>query len=253
MPSEIESRAGELVECRGSTGNGTKRLGGLAAVFGSLSQLLPGGFHEIVSPGAFAQSKAAGWPGVLAKFEHRDVLGSIRGNTLALEITRAGLDYVVDVVPSGIGEHAYALAQRGDLASSFAFNVLDDWFELGSDGIPLRHLESLKLLDVSCVAHPAYEDATCAMRRLGEQVGAPFRRRAESCRKWSSGSVFHPHRPPEPSRQASADLPSARGRTYGDALGHTVNATARGRRKDGHLTPHQKVIETYAMDPAWLE
>jgi uncharacterized protein len=253
MPSEIESRAGELVECRGSTGNGTKRLGGLAAVFGSLSQLLPGGFHEIVSPGAFAQSKAAGWPGVLAKFEHRDVLGSIRGNTLALEITRAGLDYVVEVVPSGIGEHAYALAQRGDLASSFAFNVLDDWFELGSDGIPLRHLESLKLLDVSCVAHPAYEDATCAMRRLGEQVGAPFEDVRSHAENGRLAAFF-----------TRADRPNHRGKrplTYhqrevelmGMRWGTPLTPQQEAVEKMRHLTPHQKVIETYAMDPAWLE
>jgi uncharacterized protein len=172
---DIEQRTGELVECRGGTGDGLKRLGGLAATFDSRSQLLPGGFHEIVSPRAFDQSKANNWQGVLAKFEHRDVLASIRGNTLALDIIPGvGLDYTAVVVPSAIGEHAYALAQRGDLASSFAFITTSDWFEMGSDGLPVRHLESVELKDVSCVATPAYPDATCAMRRLGEQVGAPF-------------------------------------------------------------------------------
>jgi uncharacterized protein len=175
MPSEIECRANQAaVECRSTASNGLKRLGGLAAAFGSPSQLLPGGFHEIVSPGAFAKSKSDGWPGVLAKFEHRDVLGSIRGNTLVLDITPRGLDYTVDVVPSSVGEHAYALAQRGDLASSFAFFVLDDRFELGRDGIPVRYLDSVLLLDVSCVATPAYSDATCAMRSLARQMSAPY-------------------------------------------------------------------------------
>jgi HK97 family phage prohead protease len=174
MPPEMERRPGELVECRGSTANGLKRLGGLAAVFGSPSRLLPGGFHEIVSPRAFASSKAEGWVGVTAKFEHRDILGTIRGNTLALDVTGQGLDYTVDVVSSSIGEHAYALAQRGDLASSFAFVTLEDWFEMGRDGIPVRHLDSVSLRDVSCVADPAYSDSTCAMRSLARHMSAPY-------------------------------------------------------------------------------
>jgi uncharacterized protein len=174
MSDYTEQRAGQLVECRGSTGNGVRKLGGLACVFGSRSQLLPGGFHEIVSPRAFDQSKADGWVGVSAKFEHRDVLGTVRGNTLALTLTAAGLDYTVDVVPSTIGDHAYALAQRGDLASSFAFIAQSDWFEMGSDGIPVRHLDSVLLRDVSCVTDPAYLDATCAMRSLARQMSAPY-------------------------------------------------------------------------------
>jgi HK97 family phage prohead protease len=172
---ETETRATELlVECRGVNDDGLKRIGGLAAVFGRQSRLLPGGFHEIVSPQAFSKSENDGWLGVSAKFEHRDILGTTRGRTLRLEVTPAGLDYTVDVVPSAIGEHAHALAMRGDLASSFAFQTIDDGFELGGDGIPVRHLESVRLIDVSAVSDPAYLDSTCAMRSLARHMDAPY-------------------------------------------------------------------------------
>jgi phage head maturation protease len=71
MPSEIECRANQsAVECRSGE---QRRIGGLAAAFGSPSQLLPGGFVEIVDPQAFSASRESGFGGVIATYEHRDL------------------------------------------------------------------------------------------------------------------------------------------------------------------------------------
>ena len=150
MRNEIECRANQsAVECRGG---GQRRIGGTAAVFGVPSQLLPPGFVEIVDPQAFSASRETGYRGVIATYEHRDLLASVKGNTLWLEITPRGLDYTAELVTSR--SDVYELCQRGDLSSSFAFTVNgggDSWSY--TEGHPVRTLNSvaLKTLQPSAV------------------------------------------------------------------------------------------------------
>jgi HK97 family phage prohead protease len=169
MPSEIECRANQsAVECRSG---GQRRIGGLAAAFGSPSQMLPGGFVEIVDPQAFSASRETGFRGVIATYEHRDLLASIKGNTLWLDITPRGLDYTAELVASR--SDVYELASRGDLSSSFAFISIDDsWSH--SEGHPVRTLHSVSLRDVSAVSTPAYLDADVGLRSLANFVHAPY-------------------------------------------------------------------------------
>jgi HK97 family phage prohead protease len=169
MPSEIECRANQsAVECRSG---GQRRIGGLAAAFGSPSQLLPGGFVEVVDPQAFSASREGGFRGVIATYEHRDLLASIRGNTLWLDVTPRGLDYTAELVASR--SDVYELASRGDLSSSFAFiSINDSWSH--SEGHPVRTLHSVALKDVSAVSTPAYLDADVGLRSLANFVHAPY-------------------------------------------------------------------------------
>ena len=183
MPSEIECRANQsAVECRSG---GQRRIGGLAAVFGTPSQLLPGGFTEIVDPQAFSASRQTGYAGVICTYEHRDLLGSIKGRTLRLEVTTRGLDYECDLVASR--SDVLELASRGDLSSSFAFSVNgggDSWSH--REGYPVRTLHSVSLRDVSAVSTPAYLAADVGLRSLAAYVQAPL---ADVTRYAQNGSL----------------------------------------------------------------
>jgi HK97 family phage prohead protease len=162
-PSPVELRSAK----------GDRVLGGYAAVFGSPSRDL-GGFREIVENSAFNKSAADGWPNVVCRADHNAVLGSTRGKTLALAVDKLGLDFEVDVARTAAGNDVLELVSRRDYAgSSFAFNCdSDEWRSNGS--ILLRHLVSVRLIDVSPCAIPAYEAATVSLRSLAAQVDAPL-------------------------------------------------------------------------------
>jgi HK97 family phage prohead protease len=98
-------------------------------VFGKPSHPL-GGFVEVVEPSAFNKTRGNGWPGVTAKYEHRDLLGTTAAGTLQLEvIPTRGLDYVVDLPDTTAGNDVLALTARADLQnSSFAFQCYEDDF-----------------------------------------------------------------------------------------------------------------------------
>jgi uncharacterized protein len=170
---EIEHRSIPFaIECRNSSSG--RAIGGWAVVFNTRSNPLPGGFTEIVEASALNKSKQDGWPNVVCRAEHSDILGSVRGNTLALDLNSVGLDYRCDVAETRAGDDTLALVRRGDLAgSSFAFTCYDDrWSQ--QEGILLRHLVSIKLLDVSACGIPAYDSSSVSLRSLAKQMDAPL-------------------------------------------------------------------------------
>jgi uncharacterized protein len=169
------------IECRSipfavelRSGHGGRSIGGWAVVFNTRSKPLPGGFIEIAENCCLNKSRADGWPNVVCRAEHSDVLGSVRGGTLQLDLSSTGLDYECDVAETRAGDDILALTRRGDLAgSSFAMNVFEDeWANDG--GVLVRHLISVRLLDVSPVAIPAYDASTISLRSLAAQCDAPL-------------------------------------------------------------------------------
>lgn len=167
---EIEKRyAASAVELRASTA-GHRRVGGYASVFRTPSQDL-GGFVKVVEPRAFNKAQADRWPGVLCRYEHQSLLGTTAAGTLALAIDNRGLDYEVDLPDATAGNDVLALTQRTDLrSSSFSFQVYEqDWAYV--DSTPVRHLTSVRLIDVAPVTTPAYRSATLALRSLAVQFG----------------------------------------------------------------------------------
>jgi Escherichia/Staphylococcus phage prohead protease len=168
---DVEIRSTALaVELRGSAGS--RAIGGYAAVFGKKSHQLQGGFVEIVEPRAFSKSEGDGWPGAVCRYLHDDSMlcGTTAAGTLGLSVDKNGLDYVVDLPESR--SDVLELVQRGDVtASSFAFQTHDeDWSRDGNTAI--RHLLSVRLIDVAPVTSPAYPDASVALRSLALQFDA---------------------------------------------------------------------------------
>jgi HK97 family phage prohead protease len=152
---------GLRVETRSlADGSRARVIGGLAAVFGKRSHPM-GGVREVVSSSFFNKSQADGWPMAVARFEHDKLmlLGTHASGTLALNITRDGLDYSVRLPETR--SDVYELAERGDLpGSSFSFQSYQDDWRLGDGGYPERHLVSGRLIDVAPTAVPAYPDST---------------------------------------------------------------------------------------------
>lgn len=179
LPGRVELRSG---------GTGIGLLVGYASVFNKRSQNL-GGFVEVVDSKAFSKSLGDKAP-VVARFNHNDdyLLGTTEAATLRLYVDRTGLKYEVDLPDTGAGRDVRALAERGDLRySSFAFRTVSDTWGETEDGIPLRTLTAVHLMDVSPVVNPAYRDTTTAMstplRGLADHFGLELeqvRRAAES-------------------------------------------------------------------------
>lgn len=151
-----------------------KAIGGYAAVFGKLSRNL-GGFVEQVTPTTFNESRMAGWPDAIARYNHDDMmlLGTTAAGTLRLNTDDNGLDY--KVLPPQSRSDILELVERGDLRhSSFAFRCDaggDEW-GVTDQGYPMRSLLSAKLIDVAPVVSPAYPDATTGLRSLAAAMSA---------------------------------------------------------------------------------
>lgn len=171
--AEVERRYTPVpVEARQA--DGRRMIGGYASVFDKLSRNL-GGFVERVAPGAFNESRMAGWPGVIARYNHDDMmlLGTSAAGTLRLGVDGTGLTYEVE--PPASRADVLDLVARGDIrSSSFAFRVPangDEW-STTEQGYPMRTLQAVKLVDVAPVVTPAYPDATAGLRSLAAHVDA---------------------------------------------------------------------------------
>lgn len=128
---------------------------GYAAVFNSPSEPLP--FREKIAPGAFRRSlRARNDIKLLWNHDSGIVLGSTRAGTLRLEEDSVGLRVSADLPDTQAGRDAAYLIRRGDIDSmSFGFSVPpggDEWSADGSE----RTLNSVRLLEASVVAFPAY-------------------------------------------------------------------------------------------------
>lgn len=145
---------------------------GYGSVFNSRSHDL-GGFHEIISPGAF--------DGVIEKsnvkcyLDHdssRGILARCKNGqgSLNLEIDERGLKYSFEAPHTVLGDEVVEGLKRGDYdESSFAFTVESESWTKEEDGTYLRTINKIKrLYDVSIVADGAYGDTTVALRSLDE-------------------------------------------------------------------------------------
>lgn len=146
--------------------NGLKVIEGHAAVFNRLSQNL-GGFVERVRPGAF--TKTIKEADVRALYNHSEnmVLGRNTSGTLRLEQDDVGLLYSIDPPDTSYVRDLLELMrpERRDVReSSFGFLAIDEDWDLTEQGVPVRELIEVRLIDVSVVTFPAYLDADSGLR-----------------------------------------------------------------------------------------
>lgn len=144
------------------------RIGGYALKFNKLSRNL-GGWVEQIDPSSLRKSEGDGWPGVMARYNHDLLLGSIAGNSLRLSVDGTGLDYEVDLLDDPTSQRVYRLTERGDVSkSSFAAYMHESDWSQTPDGFPLRTVVSMSLVDVAPVDDPAYFDTSTGLRSLAE-------------------------------------------------------------------------------------
>ena len=144
---------------------GKKKVKGYAAVFNSLSEDL-GGFREKINRNAFDNVLD---DDVVAVFNHdmNMVLGRTSSGTLKISVDERGLFTEIDMPNTTLGNDLTELVERGDISKmSFGFYVdRDAWIESETDFV--REVKEVKrLIDVSLVTKPAYNDTSVAVRSL---------------------------------------------------------------------------------------
>lgn len=147
---------------------------GYAAVFNSLSNDL-GGFREMIQPGAFTDTLAAG-ADVRALIDHDPslIIGRSKAGTLSLKQDDTGL--LAEIMPpdTTVGRDVTENLRLKNLdGMSFAFCVVEDAWSI-ADGETIRELIRVELFDVSVVSYPAYPDTSVALRSLDAWKQAAF-------------------------------------------------------------------------------
>lgn len=164
-------------ELRATTQDGKRKIGGYAAVFNSLSVVL-WDFREEIAPGAFAESIAKNNVRAFWNHDTSEVLGASANGTLYLAEDATGLRFDLELPDTQRGRDGYTLIERGDVTQmSFGFRSLPDGSEwrIDENGMYIRRLLKVDLLEVSPVTFPAYPATSVGVRSdvLGDEVQIP--------------------------------------------------------------------------------
>lgn len=138
---------------------------GHAALFNTPSVFM--GFREVIRSGAFTDSLG---DDIRALWQHDTsrVLGRTKAGSLKLWEDDQGLAFELNPPDTQDGRDAVTLIERGDVDQmSFGFTTPpngDSWSE-DEDGIPLRELNKIKLLEISPVTWAAYPQTGVGVMR----------------------------------------------------------------------------------------
>jgi HK97 family phage prohead protease len=160
--AELENRSAAIDVPSGNT------ITGYAAVFHS-ETVIAGEFRERIAPGAFTRSLKERDVVALMAHDSGRVLGRMSSGTLRLSEDAKGLRFELDADPTTPdGAAAIGLVRRQDVRGcSFGFSVRSEaWTE--TNGLPLRTLTDIDLIEVTLTGFPAYEDTTAALRSLSK-------------------------------------------------------------------------------------
>lgn len=182
---------------------GTPKLVGYAALYDSESVVLPGGFTEVIKPGAFERALEKSGTDVVALYNHDDnmVLGRQSAGTLTLSSDARGLRYEITPPSGPVGQIVTEAVRRRDVrGASFAFTVKpeNEDYQSSKRG-PVRYIREIdRLYDVSVVLNPAYPKTTAAVMARAAALAAsvadeepqavnrisPLAARAENVARW---------------------------------------------------------------------
>lgn len=148
-----------------------KTITGYAVVWGAISTPL-GGFVEVIRKGAFTQTIRAGDPRALWNHNADFPLGRKSSGTLTLEEDAKGLKVTITPPDTSYARDLIASIERRDVSGmSFGFVVVKDaWLRAGPDGLPLREVLEVKLLEISPCTMPAYPQTEVYVRAMADAV-----------------------------------------------------------------------------------
>lgn len=155
-----------VLEVRAQSADKPATILGHAALFNTPSVYMMG-FRETIEPGAFTDSLGGD---IRALWQHDTarVLGRTKSGTLRLWEDDQGLAFELNPPDTQDGRDAVTLIERGDVDQmSFGFNVPpggDSWSE-DADGIPLRSLRAVSLMEISPVTWAAYPQTGVGVMR----------------------------------------------------------------------------------------
>lgn len=169
--TQLELRALPL-NLNQTTGDDT--LSGVVNVPGSQSEILTNPmngkkFREVIKPGTFAKAlQNAKSVDFLYQHDKEKILSTTDNDSLSLvEDEEAGLVMSAKITKTSWGKDAYQMIKDGIVRSmSFGMNVLHDSWERGTDGIPLRIIDEINLIEVSAVRNPAYAASAIEARGI---------------------------------------------------------------------------------------
>lgn len=194
LPSDQELRGLSLaearVEIRADEDGADPRFGGHAAVFNSRTAIgnpLTWGFYEQIAPGAFTKTLSEGDARFLIDHDPYYVVARASAETLELKQDKIGLkvDAALDTELSYVRDLVANLRNGNITGMSFGFYVTKDDWDIEkvetSDGmeaeVEVRTIREVKLIEVSAVTFPAYEDTDAGLRSL---VVPALRRRGDA-------------------------------------------------------------------------
>jgi HK97 family phage prohead protease len=152
---------------------GSPVIRGYSAVFNSLSKNL-GFFKERIAPGAFARSIRE--DDIVALFNHDPnyPLGRTSNGRLKLHEDSRGLHMQVSPTATSYAADLVTNIRDGTVpGQSFSFtNAKDTWSR--EDGIEVRTLVGMRVLDVSPVVFPAYTATDVQVRSWVQEAGLDF-------------------------------------------------------------------------------
>lgn len=163
--NNLETRQFDCAELRTERTKDGVIVRGYAAVFDSLSEDL-GGFKEKINRSAFDNVLNND---VVALLNHDNniVFGRTTSGTLKLSVDERGLVSEIRMPNTQQANDTIELMERGDISKmSFGFYVDRDKWEESERGFVREVKEVKKLIDVSLVTRPAYNETTAAVRSL---------------------------------------------------------------------------------------
>ncbi len=171
LSSKIERRMLDVAELRLDDEGESRTIRGYAAVFDSLSQPLFG-FREVIRKGSFKKTVRESDIRALWNHDPNYVLGRKSARTLRLEEDDKGLLTRIFPPSTQWARDLMHSIERGDVSQmSFGFQTIKDrWMPAGQDGLPVRELLEVRLLDVSPVTFPAYQQTEVHVRALMDSV-----------------------------------------------------------------------------------
>src|SRR5690606_5406351 len=156
-----------------------KRFFGHAAVFNTRTAIgnpLKWGFYEQISPGAFTKTLMEGDARMLIDHDSYYVVSRVSAGTLFLSQDARGLavDSALDEELSYVRDLKANLRNGNITGMSFGFYVVkDDWATEKietNDGnaaeVEIRTIQEVKLVEVSAVTFPAYDETDAGMRAV---------------------------------------------------------------------------------------
>jgi HK97 family phage prohead protease len=187
--------AGAEVHTARDDDQGVPRFRGYAAKFNTRAAIgnpLTWGFYEQIAAGAFTDTLGRDDQRMLIDHDPYYVVSRVSAGTLHLAQDGAGLltDSALDPALSYVGDLMANLRNGNISGMSFGFYVEDDTWATEdvetSDGhtaeVEVRTINRVRLLEVSAVTFPAYEDTDAGVRSVASALAHRGDRRAVEAR-----------------------------------------------------------------------